>query len=634
MAISDAQKIDFLYKKIGYGVAGTDSAQYKSPSNEQFASPLLIRGDNIWVNSSQIPFDPPAVTDSIVEVYTSTAAVRTTKDLTVRNNRAWLTGLNNWIGVEFGPQYQLKVYVDDAGATNPSVTGTRLYPDGSGSNDAWFFDYQSGILTFPDSNIPTAITAGKVIFVEGYRYVGAVGLPDSVANAAILESALTQLSSLLDGTPSTLDTLQEIANALGNDPNFVLTITGQIEAEESRATSAEANLQAQIDSIVLAQSETAANVSYNLDQEISRATAAESSLQTALTTAISTEHQHHVDGDATLQAAIAAEVTRATAAESSLQSAIDAEHQHHVDGDTTLQAAIDSEITRATAAETSLQAAIDAEITRAQTAESNLSSNLTSYIDTSISNVLGGAPELLDTLNELAAAIGDDPNFIGNISANLSAEITRASTIEANLQAQIDALSGSATSSLADEITRATAAESSLQTALTSAIDTEHQHHVDGDATLQAAIDAEITRATAAEANIVSYIDSTITNLVDGAPAILDTLKELADALGGDQNFVLTINNKIDTKANIADLANVAFTGSYNDLSNKPVETFVFNSSSVWSVVHNRGTRYFVESVFDSAGQKMIVPVNIIDNNSFEIVLTQATAGHVTVFFG
>lgn len=42
-------------------------------------------------------------------------------------------------------------------------------------------------------------------------------------------------------------------------------------------------------------------------------------------------------------------------------------------------------------------------------------------IDTAISNLVGGAPDLLDTLNELAAAIGDDEDFFTNIYAAIEA---------------------------------------------------------------------------------------------------------------------------------------------------------------------------------------------------------------------
>lgn len=43
-----------------------------------------------------------------------------------------------------------------------------------------------------------------------------------------------------------------------------------------------------------------------------------------------------------------------------------------------------------------------------------------SLITTAVDNLVGGAPELLDTLNELAAAIGDDESFITTINQSIS----------------------------------------------------------------------------------------------------------------------------------------------------------------------------------------------------------------------
>ena len=76
-----------------------------------------------------------------------------------------------------------------------------------------------------------------------------------------------------------------------------------------------------------------------------------------------------------------------------------------------------------------------------------------------------------------------------------------------------------------------------------------------------------------------SQIDSKIATLVNSAPAALDTLDELAAALGDDANFATTITNKLAGKANsththtasqVTGLATVATSGSYNDLTNKP----------------------------------------------------------------
>lgn len=50
------------------------------------------------------------------------------------------------------------------------------------------------------------------------------------------------------------------------------------------------------------------------------------------------------------------------------------------------------------------------------------------------------------------------------------------------------------------------------------------------------------------------YVDNAVSNLVDSAPAALDTLEELAAALGDDPNFATTISTQIGNKANASDV--------------------------------------------------------------------------------
>lgn len=45
------------------------------------------------------------------------------------------------------------------------------------------------------------------------------------------------------------------------------------------------------------------------------------------------------------------------------------------------------------------------------------------YVDTAINNVINGAPLVLDTLNELANAINNNPNFITNITASINGKL-------------------------------------------------------------------------------------------------------------------------------------------------------------------------------------------------------------------
>jgi len=55
-----------------------------------------------------------------------------------------------------------------------------------------------------------------------------------------------------------------------------------------------------------------------------------------------------------------------------------------------------------------------------------------------------------------------------------------------------------------------------------------------------------------------SYVTTAITNLVDSAPATLDTLNELAAALGDDPNFATTVTNSIASKASVDDATALA----------------------------------------------------------------------------
>jgi hypothetical protein len=67
-----------------------------------------------------------------------------------------------------------------------------------------------------------------------------------------------------------------------------------------------------------------------------------------------------------------------------------------------------------------------------------------------------------------------------------------------------------------------------------------------------------------------TYVNDAITALKAGASTALDTLNELASALGNDANFSATVTTQLGLKANSADLSVVATSGNYNDLLNKP----------------------------------------------------------------
>jgi hypothetical protein len=93
------------------------------------------------------------------------------------------------------------------------------------------------------------------------------------------------------------------------------------------------------------------------------------------------------------------------------------------------------------------------------------------------------------------------------------------------------------------------------------------------------------------------YVDTSIANLVDSAPETLDTLNELASALGDDPNFSTTILNSLGNKADLSganftgvvtatsfvgDGSNLTgistFSGDYNDLINTPTTLSSFSN--------------------------------------------------------
>jgi hypothetical protein len=206
MAISDTQKVDFLFKKLAWGVAKTDTNPPKEANNEDLASPLLIRGDLIWQQSASIPASIPSTTSSIVQVYKDTpgswtATVQAVEDNTATARRVWRTSLGDWIPVEFGATYLVKVYVDTTGSTTPQTTGTQLGAGGatSSSDDQWFFDYQAGVLSFIGTNLPSTVTAGKSIFISGGRYIGPKGFGSTYSNSNVASYLPTYSGNLTAG---------------------------------------------------------------------------------------------------------------------------------------------------------------------------------------------------------------------------------------------------------------------------------------------------------------------------------------------------------------------------------------------------------------------------------------------------
>ena len=101
------------------------------------------------------------------------------------------------------------------------------------------------------------------------------------------------------------------------------------------------------------------------------------------------------------------------------------------------------------------------------------------------------------------------------------------------------------------------------------------------------------------EVEVSTAISTAVNNVLDGAPALLDTLNEIAAAVGDDPNFVTTINTAISLKANSEDLAVVATTNNYEDLTNLPVipADVAELSDALKSIVPNAEAEIFAMAV-------------------------------------
>ncbi|WP_394736776.1 phage tail protein [Shigella flexneri] len=120
----------------------------------------------------------------------------------------------------------------------------------------------------------------------------------------------------------------------------------------------------------------------------------------------------------------------------------------------------------------------------------------TAFVQAAVLALIGGAPATLDTLKEIAAAINNDPNFSTTINNALALKAPLASP----------ALTGAPTAPTAVQSTNNT------QIATT------------------------------------AFVKSAVAGLVGSSPEALDTLNELAAALGNDPNFATTVMNALAGK--------------------------------------------------------------------------------------
>lgn len=196
MAIADTEKLDLLWKKVGFGVSKTAASTAKLGSNETIASPLPVYSSNIWTQTSQadIPSFAPATSTSTLTRFYGAQRIRMLMDGTSAPNVTWLAVVNtldpssrltDFVPATFGSSYAVKVYMGDPAGTKAA----RIFPDATG--EEWVFDYVTGTLNFiggvPTSK-PASIGTGTCsmsdgVYIEVIQYVGNKGVAASGATS-------------------------------------------------------------------------------------------------------------------------------------------------------------------------------------------------------------------------------------------------------------------------------------------------------------------------------------------------------------------------------------------------------------------------------------------------------------------
>lgn len=102
--------------------------------------------------------------------------------------------------------------------------------------------------------------------------------------------------------------------------------------------------------------------------------------------------------------------------------------------------------------------------------------------------------------------------------------------------------------------------------------------------------------ASQLDIDVTSDINAAIAALVDAAPATLDTLNELAAAIGDDANFVTTVTNSLATKQDIVSGVSDTEIG-YLDGVTSSIQTQINSKISLSQTIENKSANYTLQSV-------------------------------------
>ena len=112
-------------------------------------------------------------------------------------------------------------YTAASGTANAPSSGTQLFSTGSGNDDEWFFDYEAGVLHFIGANVPSSVS-GKVIFIEGARYIGSKGIASANSFTTVGAKTVQANTISMANTTSTVSVEMSGANSTVQSANVII----------------------------------------------------------------------------------------------------------------------------------------------------------------------------------------------------------------------------------------------------------------------------------------------------------------------------------------------------------------------------------------------------------------------------
>ena len=402
------------------------------------------------------------------------------------------------------------------------------------------------------------------------------------------EQVRQAISDLIDGADDALDTLKELAEALGNDPNFATTITNKLTDlrnaltdEVNRAKEEEGKLSTQISEVnsnfikavdlLNDKIDTAVTNLINkidkIEAKVDKNTADIADLRNETTGSLAEAKAYAkdlVDKEAELR----------KTADDALSESIHQLNTLHINDKAELKQDIAAEAQLRANADANIQLKLTEEITNRQTGDAALESKLSDEVVNR-----KAADETLQ--NSITKEVADRTNADNTLQVNIDKEAQARESADQVLQTNINSEAATRTAQdqiLDQKITALSEKTDGDKSDVLAAIEAEKEARIAADADLNSKkvdkregysltkndfTDLLLAKLNGIEehanyitlvsqlANDAGYqteaeVEAAIEKIIGSAPEVLDTLEEIARALGDDPNFATTMTQKLN----------------------------------------------------------------------------------------